>query len=195
MTSRNEVSAADAMKEHIQRNELTGASAQNAGDATTLHGSTSKARLIEKQGSVRTGEPLQVRGLMVLELKAILKETALLVSGKKADLIKRLETDLARKSLTGVQEFTSHVKDVSHNGRSGRTGSAGSFKVQLPALVGASQNHKYLGKSLDAYKVRELKAILKEQGLSTSGVKADLVTRLATEIEKNLNVDSAAYSQ
>jgi len=75
------------------------------------------------EASARTAKPVQAKlmeegslqkniyELRVPELKAALRERGLPVSGKKADLITRLETNM-EESLHRVQEFTSHVQPL-----------------------------------------------------------------------------------
>jgi len=75
------------------------------------------------EASARTAKPVQAKlmeegslqkniyELRVPELKAALRERGLPVSGKKADLITRLDTNM-EESLHRVQEFTSHVQPL-----------------------------------------------------------------------------------
>lgn len=155
---------ADAMKEYIRRNEVTGPPAQNPGDANIEElkaalkesGFTSDAKLLRNEGAARTAELLHASTLMdgfkISELKAGLQNRGLPVTGTKQDLITRLQANIEKPLVSRV------------------------------ALVGAGQNSQYLDKKLDAYKVTELKALLKERGLPFYGNKAELVTRLATEM-------------
>jgi len=147
--------------------------------ATTQRETSSKVDIETRPKSARNSEnhdhrespkPLSqynLKKLKVVELKDMLREYCLKVSGNKAELIERLMTMMDPVTTTSIGSKT-EVKTRPEIGPNSRTTNA------------SSSTSLFLDQALMSQTVVELKATLREYGLKVSGRKAELIERLLT---------------
>jgi len=135
--------------------------------------------------------------LRVPQLKALLRHRGLPVSGKRAELLERLEIDTEKRLSIGEEPELIDAPKVQHRLELDTEKSVSSEPdLDLPQMEGIirtadSSTLKQLivvgtpkSGELYKFKVTQLKAILRERGLPVSGTKAELLARLLVNMEE-----------
>jgi hypothetical protein len=132
----------------------------------------------------RSEDNVDLQSLTIPSLKSILKEKGLKVSGNKSDLLARLQTQPSQRNFSSEPEYemrtsTSMERENLGGGTTKKKeevsmAKKNSDKITSPILSAS----KAAEDDLKDMKISDLKALLKEKQLNTSGKKSELIARL-----------------
>jgi hypothetical protein len=131
----------------------------------------------------RSEDNVDLQSLTIPSLKSILKEKGLKVSGNKSDLLARLQTQPSQRNFSSEPEYemrtsTSMERENLGGRRTNKKEEVSMAKKNSDKITSPILSASKAAEDLKDMKISDLKALLKEKQLNTSGKKSELIARL-----------------